>query len=95
MGPCEKTKSNNKYMLIIVNHYTKLMELYAMKTIEAEETAQKIAAFTCRHGVPLRILPDQGKNFQSNLISEVYEVMDIEHVMSVNITAFIIYPSEL
>ena len=49
-----------------------------MKTIEAEETAQKIAAFTCRHGVPLRILPDQGKNFQSNLISEVYEVMDIE-----------------
>ena len=37
------------------------MELYALKTMEAEEVAKKIASFTYRHGSPLQILSDQGK----------------------------------
>jgi len=78
MGPCETTNEKNKYILIIIDHFTKWMELYPMKTMEADETAKKIAAFTCRHGTPVRILSDQGRNFQSDLMSEVYEVLDIE-----------------
>ena len=78
MGPCQETKDKNKYILIIVDHFTKWMELYAMKTMEAEETALKITEFTCRHGAPNRILSDQGKNYQADLLSELYELLDIE-----------------
>ncbi len=78
MGPCQETENKNKYILIIIDHFTKWMELYAMKTMEAVETAEKITAFTCRHGVPNRVLSDQGRNYQADLLSELYELLDIE-----------------
>lgn len=31
----------------------------------------------CRHGVPDSILSDQGKNFQSNLLNELWELLDV------------------
>jgi hypothetical protein len=37
MGPCQETKDKNKYILIIVDHFTKWMELYAMKTMERKK----------------------------------------------------------
>ena len=78
MGPLNVTKHNNKYIMIVVDHFTKWMELYALKTMEAEEVAKKIASFACRHGSPLQILSDQGKNYQSDVLNELYEVFDID-----------------
>jgi hypothetical protein len=46
MGPCQETIDKIKYILIIIDHFTKWMELYAMKTFEAKETATKITSFT-------------------------------------------------
>ena len=73
MGPCQITKLKNKNILIIIDHFTIWMELFAMKTMEAEETAKKLTLFICRHGAPSRVLSDQGKNYQSELFSEVCE----------------------
>ena len=78
MGPLNMTKEENKYIMIICDHFTKWIELYALKTMEAVEVASKISSFVCRHGVPDKIITDQGTNYQSNLISELYEVLDIE-----------------
>jgi hypothetical protein len=55
MGLCQEKKDKNKCIIIIVDHFTKWMELYAMKTMEAEETALKITEFTCRHAAPNRV----------------------------------------
>ncbi len=64
MGPCQETIDKIKYILIIIDHFTKWMELYAMKTFEAKETATKITSFTWRHGALNRVLSDQGKNYR-------------------------------
>jgi hypothetical protein len=78
MGPLNMTIEENKYIMIICVHFTKWIELYSLKTMEAVEVANKISSFVCRHGVPDKIITDQATNYQSNLISELYEVLDIE-----------------
>jgi hypothetical protein len=78
MCPCQETIDKNKYILIKIDHFIKLRELNAIKTIKAEETALKITELTCRHGVPNRVLSDQGKNYQANLLCELYELLDKE-----------------
>jgi hypothetical protein len=78
MGPLNMTKEEKKYIKIICDHFTKWIELYALKTMEAVEVASKISLFVCRSGVPDKIITDKGTNYESNLISELYEVLDIE-----------------
>ena len=43
------TKEENKYIMIICDHFTKWIKLYALKTMEV---AGKISSFVCRYGVP-------------------------------------------
>jgi hypothetical protein len=45
MGPLNMTIESNRYIMIIVDHFTKWMELYTLKTMETEEVAQIIATF--------------------------------------------------
>ena len=78
MGPLNLTSEGNRYILVLADHFTKWMELFSLKTLEAREVANKISTFVCRHGVPLKILTDQGTNYQSKLITELYELLDIE-----------------
>ena len=50
------------------------MELFALKTME--EVAEKLLEFTCHHGSPLKILSDQGTNYQAELLNELYEILE-------------------
>jgi transposase InsO family protein len=83
---CQETKSQtkqnkkkgNNYIMVIIDHFTRWMELYALKRMEAIEVAEKSLEFTCRHGSLLKILSDQGTNYQSELLNELYEILDIE-----------------
>ncbi len=78
MGPLPVTRFGNKHILIVCDHFTKWTELYALKTLQAKELAESLSKFICTHGVPDKILSDQGTNYQSELISEVLELMDIQ-----------------
>ena len=78
MGKLNTTKKGNNYIMVIIDHFTRWMELFALNTMEAIEVAEKLLEFTCRHGSPLKILSDQGTNYQSELLNELYEILDIE-----------------
>ena len=76
-GPLPTTKAGYKYILVICDHFTKWVELFPLKTMEAGEVALQLRAYICRHGIPESILSDQGTNFQSELMSEVFELLDV------------------
>jgi hypothetical protein len=46
MGSCHETVDINNYIFIIIDNFTKWIELYAMKTMVAVETAEKTTPFT-------------------------------------------------
>jgi hypothetical protein len=60
-GPLLETKSGNKYILVVVNHYSKWCEV----KVVADHGAKTVVKFLeddviCRYGVPKFVLIDNG-----------------------------------
>jgi hypothetical protein len=78
--PLSRTARHNEYILVMCDHFTKWVELYAMPNQEAKTVADRIVSFACRHGIPKQIISDQGIDFQSQLVDEVFEVLDVHRL---------------
>lgn len=65
LGPLPITKKRSQNVLAVIDHFTKYVEIFALKTMNAEEVADKLLQFCCRHSIPDAILSDQGSNYQS------------------------------
>jgi hypothetical protein len=79
-GPIPTTINDNKYILVVSELFTKYVEFFALKTQTAEETANKLIEYVSRHSVMDTILTDQGRNFQSELMDELWELFDVHKV---------------
>ena len=77
MGPLPKSTSGNEYVLVIIDHFTKLVELFPLRHIKASNVAKSLLKFVCRHGIPEQILSDRGTNYQSELIENLCGLLDI------------------
>jgi len=78
-GPFRKTKNLNKYLLVIICHFSKFCEFIAMKDITAKTVATiLIDEWFCKYGIPNQILTDQGTQFQSKLLDLIYEYLDVK-----------------
>ena len=77
MGKLSKSSKGNEYILVIVDHFTKWTQAYALKTITANDIANCLKKWIFQHSIPTQIITDQGTNFQSETLSEVYELLDI------------------
>ena len=72
IGPLQRTPRGNRYILTVVDHFTKHVEAYALPYQEATTVARVILnEFVSRYGVPYVIHTDQGSNFESNLFKEL------------------------
>ena len=76
VGPLPVSTTGKKYILVIIDHFTKYVKLYSLQDITAKTSAKKIFNFMCNYGIPDSILTDQGKNFQSELMTELWELLD-------------------
>ena len=79
MGPLPVTKKGNKYLLVAMDYFTKWPEAYALQDQEAKTVATVLVReFVCRFGTPLELHSDQGRNFESELIKEMCEILGIK-----------------
>ena len=81
LGPLPISQNGNRFVLVLVDCFTKWTEAYALPNQEAASIANVIVTrFICRFGTPLQILSDQGTNFQSKLFSEVCNLLMIDKI---------------
>src|SRR6266496_130129 len=83
VGPLERTKKGNRYILVVTDYLTKWPEAKAMK----EATAKNVIEFIyqeiiCRHGCPRIILSDRGTHFRNELVDGLCEKFEIKHKLS-------------
>jgi len=72
IGPHPTSSKGNKYILTVIDHFAKWVELFPMRNQEAPTVAGILMdRVICQHGCPLQILTDQGPNFESNLFQEL------------------------
>ena len=68
IGPLPRTKRGNRYILTVVDHFTKHVEAYPLQYQEAVSIARVfLNEFVSRYRVPYVIHIDEGTNFESNL----------------------------
>lgn len=77
------TSSGNKYLLVIIDCFTKWVEAFPLKNIRATTVAEAFVQQTIsRYGVPLELHTDQGKNFDSKLFQELACLLGIRKTRS-------------
>ncbi|CAC5379690.1 unnamed protein product [Mytilus coruscus] len=68
----------NKYILVILDQFTKRIECCALPNQHAETIAKAFMDSTiARFGCPLDIHTDQGKNIDGNVIRQLCELLEI------------------
>ena len=85
-GPFPETENGNRHLLVVMDYFTKWPEAYALPNQEAVTVAKVLVDdFIPRHGVPLELHSDQGRNFESIVISEMCKLLGIHNTRT---TAF-------
>ncbi|GFV89408.1 retrovirus-related Pol polyprotein from transposon 412 [Trichonephila clavipes] len=69
LGPLPRTASGNKYLLVVIDYFTKWPEVYPIPDQEAPTVAEAVVQhWISRYGVPLQLHSDQGRNFVSAVL---------------------------
>lgn len=72
LGPLPLTERGNKYILLVVDYFTKYPEGFSLPDQKAETIARVLLEEVfSRHGVVESLLSDCGKNFLSKIILEI------------------------
>ena len=71
-GPLPNTQRNNRYMLVVIDYYTRQPEAFALEHQHAHSvTLRLISKIISCYGTPYVIYTAQGNNFKSKLIAEL------------------------
>ena len=78
LGPFNISSRGNKYILCMVDQFTKWLESVPLPDQSAEKVAMAaIDNFFCTFGMPLTIHTDQGANFVGNVFKTVCDLLEI------------------
>ena len=69
IGPLPPDEHDNKYIIVIIDTFTRYVELYAVKGVDAEHAVHAINAHCGRYGVPEQIVSDGGTQFINTLMA--------------------------
>lgn len=72
------TTRGNRYMLVVMDYFTKYINLYALPDQRAVTVAKCLFEdYICQHGVPHGLHTDQGRQFDSDLIKYLCSNMGV------------------
>ena len=78
LGPLPESNRGNKFILVVSDHFTKWVEIFAIPDYTAATCANKILnEVIARFGCPYAIHSDQGSNYESLLFAELCRLLEI------------------
>ena len=81
IGPLSPiTERGNRYILTLVDYYTRYPEAVALPNIETECVAEALLDMFCRIGFPVEMLTDMGSQFTSTLMKEVCRLISLKQL---------------
>ena len=85
MGPFPITQRQKQYLLVIVDYFTRWIEVFSLRTTTANTIANVIInEVFCRYGMPTFILSDNGPQFIADLFAETCKSLGIRQKLTAN-----------
>lgn len=82
LGPFNKSKKKNCYILVIIDAFTKFVSLSAVKSTKSSESIKVIKQHISYFGTPTRLISDQGSGFTSKKFKKFIESAGIKHILN-------------
>ena len=80
LGPRKGLEEN---VLVVTDHFTRYAQAYVTRTQTAQMTDKTLwDKFIVLYGLPVKILMDQGQNFESQLVADLCELMGTQKVQT-------------
>jgi len=80
VGPLPRSRSGNRFVLVICDYATRYPEAIPLRSVDAEHVAEQLVQVFSRVGIPQEIMSDQGSNFMSALLAEMYGLLKIQRL---------------
>ena len=79
-GPLKAQDGSKKYILTVVDTFSKHCEFIIIPNKSAEQVANAIfSRWICRFGMPVKLTSDQGKEYRSQLFNGLCKLLEIDH----------------
>lgn len=83
VGPLVTSNDGNKYILTVQDYFTKYLEAIPLPNQKTETIAKAfVTNIICRHGVPKKLLTDQGANIISKLMKEICRLLGVTKIQT-------------
>ena len=80
VGELPRSTSGYKYILTIVDYATRYPEAIPLRTTSSKAIADALIQYFSKVGIPDEIVSDQGSNFMSKLMAQLYEQLGISKI---------------
>jgi len=78
IGPISPLSEGYRYILTTIDMCTRFLEAVPLKDISASTVAEALLEIFSRVGLPYKIHSDRGSQFMSEMICEVYRLLDVK-----------------
>lgn len=80
LGPFIRTKRGNTYILVIIDAFTKFINLTAVRNTKSSTSIRVFKEHFSYFGTPTRLITDQGTSFTSKLFKSFVVTAGIKHI---------------
>ena len=80
VGPLPRSRLGNRFILVICDYATRYPEAIPLRSIDAVHIAEELIKVFAHLGIPEEILTDQGSNFTSQLLAELYRLLHVHPI---------------
>eukprot|EP00117_Sycon_ciliatum_P017106 scpid16895/ scgid0936/ Gag-Pol polyprotein; Matrix protein p15; RNA-binding phosphoprotein p12; pp12; Capsid protein p30; Nucleocapsid protein p10; Protease p14; Reverse transcriptase/ribonuclease H p80; Integrase p46 len=78
MGPLPESSRCYRYIVVIMDYFTKWPEAFAIPDTRTETLATVLVdGVFCRYGMPYQLHSDRGPQFESHLFKQICQLLDI------------------
>ena len=60
IGPLPENVNGNKYIITLIDNFSRYLELYASQDVSAESAVKALFDHSCRFGYPSQLITDSG-----------------------------------
>lgn len=82
LGPFVRSKKGNMYILVIIDAFTKYINIRAVRDTKTMTAIRIFKEHFCYFGVPSRLITDRGSCFTSAKFKEFTNKMNIKHIQN-------------